>query len=94
MDATAEQFGKIADFHLSHGTTTLLATTIAADMGETLSVLDTFAKYKNARPESTLYGVHLEGPWLNPAHTDATFTEMEEALKHGYNVVTPLFIPA
>lgn len=148
MDASAEEFGKIADFHMSHGTTTLFATTLAADMGETLSALDTYAEYKNAHPKSSLYGVHLEGPWLNPAqcgaqntsymrlpnadelrelkakypfiykvgaapeldggaefgevgkelgivmspaHTDANFAEMAEALKHGYNVVTHLY---
>ena len=148
MDATAEEFGKIADFHLSHGTTTLFPTTLAAEMGETLSALDTFAKYKAAHPKSTLQGVHLEGPWLNPAqcgaqntsymrlpnanelrelkskypfiykvgaapeleggaefgeagrelgivmspaHTDADFTEMQEALNHGYNIVTHLY---
>ncbi len=148
MDASVEEFGKIADFHLSHGTTTLFPTTLAADMDETLRALDTFAEYKASYPNSTLYGVHLEGPWLNPAqcgaqntdymrlpnanelrelkakypfiykvgaapeldggaefgeagrelgiamspaHTDATFAEMEEALKHGYNVVTHLY---
>ena len=142
MDATAEEFGKIADFHLSHGTTTLFATTLAADEEETLKALDTYAEYRNEHPKSSIYGIHLEGPWLNPAqcgaqntsymklrelkakypfiykvgaapeleggaefgevgrelgivmspaHTDATFADMEEALKHGYNAVTHLY---
>ena len=30
MDASEEEIGKIADFHLAHGTTTMLATTLAA----------------------------------------------------------------
>ena len=148
MDAGVEGFGKIAEFHKSHGTTTLFATTLAADMGETYEALDNYAEYKKAHPKSTIHGIHLEGPWLNPkqcgaqntsymklpnaeelrelkekypfiykvgaapeleggaefgemgkklgivmspAHTDGTFTDMEEALKHGYNIMTHLY---
>ena len=148
MDASVEEIGKIADFHKSHGTTTLFATTLAANDEETLEALDNFSEYKKQKPESTLYGVHLEGPWLNPsqcgaqntsymklpnaaelkelkkkyhfiykvgaapelqggaefgeagkelgivmspAHTDGTFADMEEALKHGYNIMTHLY---
>lgn len=148
MDASVEEIGSIADFHLSHGTTTLFATTLAADGGETVAALDRLTEYKKAHPESSILGVHLEGPWLNPAqcgaqntsymklpnaaelralkekypfiykvgaapeleggaefgeegkrlgivmspaHTDGTFSDMEEALKHGYNVMTHLY---
>ncbi len=148
MDANVEEFGKIVDFHRSHGTTTIFPTTLAADMGETVEMLDTYVKYKELNPNTTAYGVHMEGPWLNPlqcgaqntsymrmpnadelrelkakypfickvgaapelpggaefgkvgrelgiimspAHTDATFSDMEEALKHGYNVMTHLY---
>ncbi len=148
MDASVEEFGKIIEFHKSHGTTTIFPTTLAADEGETLEMLDTYKKYKELNPSTTAYGIHLEGPWLNPlqcgaqntsymklpnaeelkalkakypfiykvgaapelsggaefgevgkelgivmspAHTDATFADMEEALKHGYNVVTHLY---
>lgn len=31
MEVTVEEVSKIADFHLQHGTTTMLATTLAAD---------------------------------------------------------------
>ena len=148
MDASCDEIGKIADFHKSHGTTTLFATTITASEEETLSALDTFGKYKTLHSNSILHGVHLEGPWLSPkqcgaqnisnmklpdakwlkelkekypyiykvgaapelpggaefgemgkklgivmspAHTDATFIELEEALKHGYNIITHLY---
>ncbi len=148
MDASIEEFGKIVDFHKSHGTTTIFPTTVAADEGETLEMLDTFAKYKEQNPNSSAYGIHLEGPWLNPlqcgaqntsymqlpsadklrelkrkypfiykvgaapeleggaefgeagkelgivmspAHTDGTFADMEEALKHGYTIMTHLY---
>jgi N-acetylglucosamine-6-phosphate deacetylase len=148
MDASVEEIGKIAEFHKSHGTTTLFATTLAANDEETLEALDNFSEYKKQKPNSILYGVHLEGPWLNPsqcgaqntsymklpnkeelrqlkqkypfiykvgaapelvggaefgeagrelgivmspAHTDGTFADMEEALKHGYNIMTHLY---
>ena len=148
MDASVEEIGSIAEFHLSHGTTTLFATTLAAEENETIEALDRLTEYKNIAPSSSIYGVHLEGPWLNPAqcgaqntsymklpcagelralkekypfiykvgaapeleggaefgeegkrlgivmspaHTDGTFTDMEEALRHGYNIMTHLY---
>ena len=148
MDAGIEGFAKIADFHKSHGTTTLFPTTLAADEGETLEVLENFKKYIADHSNSTMAGIHLEGPWLNPkqcgaqntsymknpdaeylkslkerypfikkvgaapelpggaefgemgkklgivmspAHTDGDFSDMEEALKHGYNIMTHLY---
>ncbi len=148
MDASADEIGKIAEFHKSHGTTTLFATTLAADDSETRAALDTYAEYRSSHSNSTIYGIHLEGPWLNPAqcgaqntsymklpnaeelcelkqkypfiykvgaapereggaefgemgkklgiimspaHTDGTFSDMEEALKHGYNIMTHLY---
>ncbi len=148
MDADLEEFGKIIDFHKAHGTTTIFPTTLAAEEEETLQMLDTYEKYKELNPNSPAYGIHLEGPWLNPsqcgaqntsymklpcadelralkkrypfiskvgaapelaggaefgeagrelgivmspAHTDGTFSDMEEALKHGYSIMTHLY---
>lgn len=148
MDAGVEGFGKIAEFHMSHGTTTLYPTTLAAEECEILDVLENFKKYTAEHPNSTMAGIHLEGPWLNPkqcgaqntnymknpdaeylralkekypfiakvgaapelpggaefgemgkklgivmspAHTDGDFSDMEEALKHGYNIMTHLY---
>ena len=75
MDATAAEMKKIADFHLSHGTTTMLATTLAASEEETLSSLDTFASYKRENADGTLVGVHLEGPCLSPLQCGAQAVE-------------------
>lgn len=148
MDARVEEIGRIAEFHKSHGTTTLYATTIAADWNETLDTLERYKAYKEKNPASTIEGIHLEGPWLSPkqcgaqnpnymklpraeelkelkekypfiykvgaapeleggaefgemgkklgivmspAHTDGNFLDMEEALKHGYNIMTHLY---
>ena len=148
MDATVEEIGKIAEFHLQHGTTTMLVTTLASSEEETQYALKTLQEYKEKKPNSTVEGVHLEGPWLNPtqcgaqnieymkkpnaeeicawkkkypfilrasvapemeggtefgkackalsiiaspAHTDANFSEIEEAFKNGYTLMTHLY---
>ena len=148
MDADACGVGAIADFHLAHGTTSLVATTLAADDSETLSALDNIARYMNENPDSSVVGVHLEGPWFNPlqcgaqntdyirpprdgeleslkarypfilrvsaapeceggmkiandakrlgivaaiGHTDAEFSEVEEAHERGYSLMTHLY---
>ena len=71
MDASAEEMNEIARFHLSHGTTTMLATTLAASDEETRRALCTFEKYQKRYPNGSLKGVHLEGHWLNPEQCGA-----------------------
>ena len=71
MDSDAAEIGEIADFHMAHGTTTMLATTLAASDAETKSALENIAKYKQACPATSIEGVHLEGPWLNPLQCGA-----------------------
>ena len=75
MDASVEEFAKIAQFHLAHGTTTMLATTLAASAVETDCALTNFQKFLKEYPCSTLKGVHLEGPWLNPEQCGAQNVE-------------------
>lgn len=75
MDATVDEYGRIARFHLSHGTTTMLATTLAASDCETQYALDTFFEYVQKHPHSILKGIHLEGPWLNPEQCGAQNVE-------------------
>ena len=73
MDATAEEMLKISDFHLSHGTTTLVATTLTDTWAAIEAALDTFASLGERR--KTLHGVHLEGPWFSPKQCGAQSTE-------------------
>ena len=66
MDGTAEAFEKACRMHLSHGTTTLLPTGLAAAGPEILLLIDT---YKEAREllkgkGPHIPGLHLEGPYL------------------------------
>lgn len=148
MDASVDEVVEIADFHLKHGTTTMLATTLASSEQELQTALSNLDKYKKLFPKGTIEGVHLEGPWLNPAqcgaqnqeymkqpnvqelcelkenypfiervsvapelpnglefgrkgqelkiimspaHTDADFSEMEQAFENGYKLVTHLY---
>ena len=72
MDATASEMTEIARFHLSHGTTTLYATTMTDTLEAIESALDTFAEIQNPL---TLLGVHLEGPWFNPLQCGAQATQ-------------------
>ena len=78
MDATPEQMRAISDFHLSHGTTTLVATTLTDSWENIEGALDRFAALGNDC--GTLHGVHLEGPWFSPSQCGAqSVAEMERA---------------
>ena len=75
MDATSEQMLEISKFHLSHGTTTLYATTMSDKMSAIESCLDTYKTLYDEDNLLTLNGVHLEGPWLSPSECGAQDTE-------------------
>ena len=83
MDASVDEMDEIAKFHLSHGTTTLLPTTLAASGEETERALRAFAKYQEKYPSSTLKGMHMEGPWLNPEQCGAQNVEYMKSAKKG-----------
>ena len=72
MDATPAEMIEISKFHLSHGTTTLIPTTMTDVWDAIYAVLDRYAQLGEQR--LTLEGVHLEGPWLNPAQCGAQDT--------------------
>lgn len=75
MDASQEEIGKIADFHISHGTTTLVPTTMT-DTGEHIkSALDGLGQYYAATENTPLKGAHIEGPWLSPEQCGAQSPE-------------------
>ncbi|CDN42650.1 N-acetylglucosamine-6-phosphate deacetylase [Paenibacillus sp. P22] len=67
MDATQEAYDTITKFHASHGTTTLLATTMTASEQQISRVLEAADEYRSApMPHARIGGVHLEGPFLSP----------------------------
>ena len=71
-------------FHAAHGTTALLATTVSAPLAELRAVLAALARA--AEPlagGAAILGVHLEGPFVNPARAGAmdpaTFLDPDRA---------------
>lgn len=75
MDATAEEIGKIAAFHESCGTTTLVPTTMTDTAEHIAAALDGLAAYYSTVKDTPLTGAHLEGPWLSPAQCGAQSPE-------------------
>ncbi len=71
MDAEPSAVEKISQFHLSHGTTTLVPTTMTDDWASIENALDVLRDIYNKGKGKTLYGVHLEGPWLSPEQCGA-----------------------
>ena len=139
---------RIADYHLSKGTTSMLATTSTSSMEEIEEALAACEQYIKNEKNPSIAGIFMEGPWLSPAqcgaqatvymlkpsanqlrelkakypsivrvgaspeldggaefgeaacelglvasvtHSDANFSEVEESMKHGYNLMTHLY---
>ena len=74
MDAEVDEMRQIADFHLKHGTTTLLATTMTGTWDEIYKSLDNIAELIASGDAPSIHGVHMEGPWFNPAQCGAQDT--------------------
>ena len=74
MDASVEEMHQIAAFHLQHGTTTLLATTMTGTWDDIYVSLDKVAELMASGKGLSIHGVHMEGPWFNPAQCGAQDT--------------------
>ena len=66
MDASAEALQGLCDFVLRQGVTSFLGTTMADSRGRIEAALAAMRQFAD-RPQSPFIGVHLEGPYLNPA---------------------------
>jgi N-acetylglucosamine-6-phosphate deacetylase len=60
-----DEITAVARFHVAHGTTALLATTVAAPPDELCAALGTIARSTGARDGAEVLGTHLEGPFLS-----------------------------
>ncbi len=66
---TREQgIAEAAGFHLQHGTTTTLASLVTVGPSELISGVRALAEQTR---QGIIAGIHLEGPWLSPAHCGA-----------------------
>jgi N-acetylglucosamine-6-phosphate deacetylase len=76
MEASAEAFRTICDFHASGGTTSLLLTTATAPIEKIVAALNavrdsTHRGGRGSHPTSTIAGVHVEGPFISKAKRGA-----------------------
>jgi N-acetylglucosamine-6-phosphate deacetylase len=72
MDASVSGLEEMARFYASHGVTSFLATTWTASREAILKALELVEEMQGPIPGgATLLGVHLEGPYLNPARCGA-----------------------
>jgi len=63
MDASAEAFRTICDFHTTGGTTSLLLTTATASLDKLVEVLTAIRECRSNL--SAIAGVHVEGPFIS-----------------------------
>src|SRR6266513_1584872 len=96
MEASAEAFRAICDFHLSGGTTSLLLTTATAPIEKIIAALNavrdsTHQPRRRSRPSSAIAGVHVEGPFISKAKRgaqreefiqDPSLARVEQLLDH------------
>lgn len=89
MDGDVQSVREVAKMHLSHGTTSIFPTTVAAGREITKKVVENI---KSAMDFPTIRGTHLEGPYFSLAQCgaqsadcirDIDFNEAEELLKSG-----------
>jgi N-acetylglucosamine-6-phosphate deacetylase len=72
MDASPTGLEEMSRFYASHGVTSFLATTWTADHPSIMKALELVEEMQGpVEGGATLLGVHLEGPYLNPARCGA-----------------------
>ena len=62
-----EAVAQLARFHACHGTTALLPTTVTAPAADLLRATDGVAAARPGPGAARILGLHLEGPFINPA---------------------------
>lgn len=72
MDADREAWHQISAFHLRHGTTGIVPTTLAAGKEGLLAALDAYMDCEPGFADgASLLGIHIEGPYLAPSQCGA-----------------------
>ncbi len=65
MDSTDEAFNTIASTHLSHGTTSIMPTTVACSPEAMSTLFDIYRRQLKVDGGVTWLGLHLEGPFIS-----------------------------
>jgi N-acetylglucosamine-6-phosphate deacetylase len=73
MEATAESFRTICDYHATGGTTSLLLTTVTAPIAEIVTVLRAVRELAGSIRQ--IAGVHVEGPFISKTRAGAQRAE-------------------
>jgi N-acetylglucosamine-6-phosphate deacetylase len=71
MDATQEAITSMSRYFAQHGVTSFLPTTMSATKEDISRAVDNIATCTQTRDGAKFLGIHLEGPYLNPAHRGA-----------------------
>ena len=71
MDGGCEPIEKAALFHLSHGTTSILATSLACSTGVLSEFLENLNTVMDSGKVPNLIGAHLEGPYFSLSQSGA-----------------------
>jgi len=71
MDSTFEALNTISTTILQSGTTSFLATTMTMSKKRIYEALESIKEYKDTLDGANLLGVHMEGPFINPAKSGA-----------------------
>lgn len=66
MDATRDSLNELSLFYARHGVTGFLPTTWTADDEPILKALQAIADNKDQVDGATIWGAHVEGPYINP----------------------------
>ena len=74
MEASPDAFKAICAFHATGGTTSLLLTTVTAEIDEICALFKTARESRQQIPQ--LAGLHVEGPFLSRAKPGAQKTEL------------------
>ncbi len=66
-DEEPDSIERASQYFLRHGSTTLLASLYAKPKEELLADLRRVADHIQKNPDSNVFGIHMEGPYLNPS---------------------------
>lgn len=75
MNASPEEVEAGCMAHARHGTTTILPTTLAAPLAQTLPMIAAVRAAQQAVKCCSIAGIHLEGPFLSPVQSGAQSPE-------------------